>query len=58
MTTVKRPWRTPELMVLVRSRPEESVLTACKGGGMLGPSDPGQKCKKKDASPCMLPGRS
>ena len=27
-------WTTPELIVLVRSNPEESVLTVCKGGGL------------------------
>ena len=58
MTVAQRAWHRPELTVLVRSRPEESVLTACKGAGMLGPGDPLQKCKKKDASPCNLPGRS
>jgi hypothetical protein len=57
MTTVKRPWGRPELVVLVRSRPEESVLTACKGAGVVGPTDPGMKCKKKDGL-CYLPGRS
>lgn len=57
MTTVKRPWSCPELIVLARSRPEESVLTACKGANMVGPSDPGRKCKKK-AGLCYLPGRS
>jgi hypothetical protein len=57
MTTEKRPWRRPELTVLVRSRPEESVLDTCKGAGMLGPSDPGNKCKKK-LGLCYLPGRS
>jgi hypothetical protein len=29
-TTGKRPWRKPELTVLVRSHPEEAVLTICK----------------------------
>jgi hypothetical protein len=29
-TTGKRPWRKPELTVLVRSHPEEAVLTMCK----------------------------
>lgn len=28
--TTRRAWSRPELVVLVRSRPEESVLTACK----------------------------
>jgi hypothetical protein len=27
----KKEWTTPELIVLVRSNPEEAVLTACKG---------------------------
>ena len=26
----KKVWRTPELIVLVRSKPEEAVLAACK----------------------------
>jgi hypothetical protein len=28
--TEKRPWQKPELVVLVRSQPEEAVLTGCK----------------------------
>jgi len=27
---VKKEWKTPELIVLVRSKPEEAVLGACK----------------------------
>jgi hypothetical protein len=27
---VKKEWKTPELIVLVRSKPEEAVLAACK----------------------------
>jgi len=27
----KKEWSEPELIVLVRSKPEEAVLTACKG---------------------------
>jgi hypothetical protein len=26
-------WEKPQLVVLVRSKPEEAVLLACKGGG-------------------------
>jgi hypothetical protein len=29
----KKKWEKPQLIVLVRSRPEEAVLLACKGGG-------------------------
>lgn len=28
-----RKWQKPELIVLVRSKPEEHVLAACKGDG-------------------------
>jgi len=28
---VKKEWKTPELIVLVRNKPEEAVLSACKG---------------------------
>ena len=29
----KRPWTKPELIVLLRGRPEEAVLLACKRTG-------------------------
>jgi len=30
MTSPKAHWKTPEMLVLTRGRPEESVLTGCK----------------------------
>ena len=33
----KKEWMTPELIVLVRSKPEEAALTGCKIWGMGGP---------------------
>jgi len=30
----KKQWHTPELIILVRSKPEEAVLTCCKNFGM------------------------
>ena len=30
MTENKKEWSEPELIVLVRSKPEEAVLTVCK----------------------------
>jgi len=30
MTESKKAWLEPELIVLVRSKPEEAVLTVCK----------------------------
>ena len=31
--TQKKEWKKPELIVLVRGKPEEAVLTACKVSG-------------------------
>jgi hypothetical protein len=28
----KKAWEKPELIILARNRPEEQVLTQCKGG--------------------------
>jgi hypothetical protein len=33
----KKEWKTPELTVLVRSKPEEAVLLNCKVGIVAGP---------------------
>ena len=30
--TERKPWLKPELVVLVRTNPEEAVLTSCKFG--------------------------
>lgn len=37
MTKSKKEWVTPELIVLVRSKPEEAVLAGCKRSGAVGP---------------------
>lgn len=34
MTEGGKAWKKPELIVLVRSKPEEAVLVACKGDGV------------------------
>jgi hypothetical protein len=39
MASEDRSWCTPELSVLVRGEPEESVLTSCKAGGVPGASN-------------------
>lgn len=31
---MKKQWVSPELIVLLRTRPEESVLLVCKTGGL------------------------
>lgn len=57
MIAQKKTWMKPELSVLVRSRPEESVLAACKTGGSLGPSDQSLKCRK-NGNACNTSARS
>ena len=41
---VKKEWKTPELIVLVRSKPEEAVLGACKSSLQRGPNDDANVC--------------
>jgi len=51
MTTKKPPWCKPELVVLVRGRPEESVLAVCKTQNTLGAK--GYGClNKQGTGPC------
>jgi hypothetical protein len=38
MATKSTAWHKPELIVLVRNRPEEAVLAACKHGNVDGPT--------------------
>jgi len=33
---VKEEWKTPELIVLVRNKPEEAVLSGCKTSAIKG----------------------
>jgi len=51
-----RQWHAPQLYVLVRSKPEEAVLTACKIGNDLGPGDEGgqsENCKTVNSNKCF-----
>jgi hypothetical protein len=34
----KKTWQTPKLVALVRDKPEEAVLSFCKGGSIGGPA--------------------
>jgi hypothetical protein len=34
----KKEWKTPELIALVRNKPEDSVLISCKEGSFLSKS--------------------
>ncbi len=47
----RRAWSRPELIVLVRSGPEEAVLTVCKTTGLSGPTHSWVVCSS-DGAPC------
>ncbi len=42
--TTKREWITPQLIVLGRGRPEESVLANCKTGELPAPGPSSNAC--------------
>ena len=44
MTDKKKPWTEPELIVIVRSREEESVLGSCKATPREGPNLSASAC--------------
>jgi hypothetical protein len=41
---MKKSWRKPELLVLVRSRREEAILDTCKTPTGGGPNDVWDRC--------------
>jgi hypothetical protein len=55
----KKAWQKPELIVLVRSKPEEAVLVVCKtpNSKFMGPNDPTNKCKLHGVS-CFVVANS
>lgn len=52
-TTTKKAWSKPQLLVLVRSNPEEAVLGACKGGAQSGSSQSDQNCYWDPGGGCL-----
>lgn len=46
----KKKWKMPKLIVLLRGRPEEGVLQACKAGGSEGPDSGYSNCY---GDPCV-----
>ncbi len=63
MEKARRPWSKPELIVLVRNKPEEAVLSTCKlGGSPDGPSSTQFTCYYRvddfNCSACAIPTSS
>jgi hypothetical protein len=44
MTQTKKTWRLPQLIVLARAEPLESVLAGCKGSGSASPRKDPKGC--------------
>ncbi len=52
---MKKVWQKPELVVLVRGKPEEAVLTACKGGTFSGSPQVGNgQCTRTNCTSCTV----
>ncbi len=54
MTESKKSWVEPELIVLVRSKPEEAVLTACKISSGDGQSTNNNGCYESSCTICAI----
>jgi hypothetical protein len=55
----KKKWIRPRLILLLRARPEENVLLACKGSIMSGPQRPGNwACQHPVQGPCHTQANS
>ena len=48
----KKVWVKPEMTILVRNKPEEAVLSACKFKSIGGPSL--MNCKNNASGPCSV----
>jgi len=52
MAESKKVWVEPELIVLVRGKPEEAVLVTCKTSGGGGPVPANNQCQTTDGLSC------
>ena len=50
---MKTAWQKPELIVLLRSKPEEAVLTFCKSGTIGGPNNEAGGCGIRPETWCV-----
>ena len=51
----KKKWEKPKLIILVRTRPEERVLTSCKTiDTTLGPGSSYSSCSKINLGVCIV----
>jgi hypothetical protein len=41
---MRKPWSKPKLVVLIRGKPEETVMQTCKGAGLTGPGTDNVEC--------------
>lgn len=57
--TGRKNWTKPEIIILIRNKPEEMVLTACKGTDLDGASNEFDNCiGPAPCSPCSSIGDS
>ena len=49
-----KTWEKPQLIVLLRNKPEEAVLYACKNWGLSGANSDASDCKERSGIYCMF----
>lgn len=54
----KKAWKKPELIVLVRGRPEEAVLAQCKYTNQSGPDETGCTSNTQPPGKCRANAKS
>ncbi len=56
ISSYKKKWQKPELIILIRDKAAESILDFCKGGGGNGPTG-GWQCRSTRMVdvPCIIP---
>jgi hypothetical protein len=52
---MKKTWQKPELVVLVRNKPEEVVLQDCKYNFLTGPDNEDNMCGYAPVGECVGP---
>lgn len=55
---MKKTWQSPQLIILTRSKSEESVLSFCKTDSVAGPYVDSDTCVQTVVTPCASVGSS
>lgn len=49
-----KAWKKPELIIIVRNHPQETVLLSCKTGELHMPGPAGNECIQNNGNGCHM----